>query len=114
MFSSAIDWPNAVDRFSAVSTSGSSPESTTLPSAVVALARAPPPTAHHGVAGGDDKAADDRLVWHARRQGRAAQPDARAQRGHVAAAQALAEHERGARRWILHGRGDAQQRRLAR
>ena len=73
-----------------------------------------PPAAHHRVAGGDDQVAHHFLLGHALGERRAAQPDTRAQFGHVDAAEPLAEHERRARRRVLHGRGDAQQRRLAR
>ena len=71
------------------------------------------PPAHHRVAGGDDQVAHHFTVGHALGERRAAQPDTRAQFGHVDAAEPLAEHERGARRRVLQGRGDAQQRRLA-
>ena len=211
MTSRAIDWPNAVDRFSEVSTSVSRPESTTLPSdsirqwekpvrdlldvvgdqhqrrsvgvggqvgqprhQLLAAAEVEPgggfveqqqfgvghhrprdqhplalafgqravgafgevlgaealqhvdgllvvdvlvllaPAAHHRVAGRDDQVAHHFAVGHALGQRRTAQADPGAQFGHVGPAEPLAEHEGGARRRVLHGGGDAQQRRLAR
>ena len=72
------------------------------------------PAAHHRVAGRDDQVAHHLVVGHPLAERRTAQADPGAQFGHVDAAQPLAEHVRGARRRVLHGGGDAQQRRLAR